>query len=604
MKKYIQDYVSDFEKDLNISIMNKEYDEPLVDYVLDCLKSLEVLSSIKIVGYDYSEKESEIDINKYIFKREKKKKKKERYDYKFIHDTRVGKLTVYVEVSIKETNKETGEVYIHKYPIKKVILVPLKDENGHFYIKGKPYYMIYQVVEKSTYTSKSSVVLKSLMPVTVKRGIIENDETFADNLADEELKAAGIDCTDTDNIHYTLPVYYIFVLKKEIPIMLFYLSRGIYDALDFLGMNHIISFVTKLPEDVEEYDNHVYFQISKKCYLRVVRSLFDKYTYVRSVVGGILNVSSNRTTIESLNDPKVWIKKIAVPNNYEKGKDILKFFNRLCDETTKKILKVHPYHRHNIYTILRWMMMQFNELRMKDNLDLSTKRLRDNEYVASLLTIELSRRLNRVLSLGEKATIDNYRELFKFPGDILIQKMHNSGVLRFNDNVNDMGFFSKFKYTNKGPHSLGSKNSNNIGIRYRGIHPSHLSKLDIFVCGNSDPGTSGLLSPFSDMESFYFDDSNEEDGKLFEINQDIEKMMEEQGKIYISPRFDSKDDFYTALQKMDELEEQIVIHGESKEGEIATIESRMIDMDEESTISVTKKKKKKKDGENEENNDN
>ena len=32
MKKYIQDYVSDFEKDLNISIMNKEYDEPLVDY--------------------------------------------------------------------------------------------------------------------------------------------------------------------------------------------------------------------------------------------------------------------------------------------------------------------------------------------------------------------------------------------------------------------------------------------------------------------------------------------------------------------------------------------------------------------------------------------
>ena len=250
------------------------------------------------------------------------------------------------------------------------------------------------------------------------------------------------------------------------------------------------------------------------------------------------------------------------------------------------------------------MMMQFNELRMKDNLDLSTKRLRDNEYVASLLTIELSRRLNRVLSLGEKATIDNYRELFKFPGDILIQKMHNSGVLRFNDNVNDMGFFSKFKYTNKGPHSLGSKNSNNIGIRYRGIHPSHLSKLDIFVCGNSDPGTSGLLSPFSDMGSFYFDDSNEEDGKLFEINQDIEKMMEEQGKIYISPRFDSKDDFYTALQKMDELEEQIVIHGESKEGEIATIESRMIDMDEESTISVTKKKKKKKDGENEENNDN
>ena len=79
MKKYLQNYVSDFERDLNIPIMNKEYDEPLVNYVVDTFKSLEVLSTIKITGYDYTEKESEIDVNKYIFKREKRKKKKERY---------------------------------------------------------------------------------------------------------------------------------------------------------------------------------------------------------------------------------------------------------------------------------------------------------------------------------------------------------------------------------------------------------------------------------------------------------------------------------------------------------------------------------------------
>ena len=116
-------------------------------------------------------------------------------------------------------------------------------------------------------------------------------------------------------------------------------------------------------------------------------------------------------------------------------------------ETTKKIIKTHPYHRENIYTLLRWMMMEFNELRLKDNLDLKNKRLRCNEYVASLLTAEFSRRLNRILSLGDKATIDNYRELFKFPGDILIQKMHSTGILRFDDSVNDMNFFSKFRYT-------------------------------------------------------------------------------------------------------------------------------------------------------------
>ena len=95
-------------------------------------------------------------------------------------------------------------------------------------------------------------------------------------------------------------------------------------------------------------------------------------------------------------------------------------------------------------------MEHFNELRLKDNCDLENKRIRCNEYIASLLTKEFSRRLNRIISMGDKVTIDNLKEIFKFPGDILIQKMHTSGILRFNDNVNDMNFWSCFKFTNKG----------------------------------------------------------------------------------------------------------------------------------------------------------
>ena len=56
-------------------------------------------------------------------------------------------------------------------------------------------------------------------------------------------------------------------------------------------------------------------------------------------------------------------------------------------------------------------MQEFNELRLKDNCDLSNKRLRCNEYIASLLTKEFSKRLNRIISMGDKATIDNIREL-------------------------------------------------------------------------------------------------------------------------------------------------------------------------------------------------
>ena len=73
---------------------------------------------------------------------------------------------------------------------------------------------------------------------------------------------------------------------------------------------------------------------------------------------------------------------------------------------------------------------------------------------------------------------------------ILIQQMHSSGILRFNDSVNDMSFWSKFKYTNKGPHSLGNNNSNNIGIRYRGklVDASCYSNIVLktsLIAGNS-----------------------------------------------------------------------------------------------------------------------
>ena len=68
--------------------------------------------------------------------------------------------------------------------------------------------------------------------------------------------------------------------------------------------------------------------------------------------------------------------------------------------------------------------------------------------------------------------------------EILLQRMHSSGILRFDDTINDMDFFTRLKYTTKGPHSLGGKNSNNISIRYRGIHPSYLGNIDLLVCGN------------------------------------------------------------------------------------------------------------------------
>ena len=51
--------------------------------------------------------------------------------------------------------------------------------------------------------------------------------------------------------------------------------------------------------------------------------MFDKYVYIQSIVGAFCTVCTNRVTLDQLNDEKVWIKRLANPNNYEKGKGIL-----------------------------------------------------------------------------------------------------------------------------------------------------------------------------------------------------------------------------------------------------------------------------------------
>ena len=82
MLKYLNQYESEFEGELNKELMTKSWDRPLYEYIVDCWKSLEVVEYIHFKGYEWNPHMSEIDVNHHIFKREKGLKKKEKRDYK------------------------------------------------------------------------------------------------------------------------------------------------------------------------------------------------------------------------------------------------------------------------------------------------------------------------------------------------------------------------------------------------------------------------------------------------------------------------------------------------------------------------------------------
>ncbi len=167
------------------------------------------------------------------------------------------------------------------------------------------------------------------------------------------VKRHGIDVEDMDGHLYTLPYYSVFVFRKEIPILLFYMAHGINFAMSYLNVNNVIEFIEEMPTTKDP--EYLYFGLSSKCFMKVDRAMFNEHQYIQSIVGGFANVCTSRVTLTSLDNPEEWIKKIANPPSYEKGKSVLKYFNRLMDLTTQKILKVPDYYKEDIYAVLRWI---------------------------------------------------------------------------------------------------------------------------------------------------------------------------------------------------------------------------------------------------------
>ena len=124
---------------------------------------------------------------------------------------------------------------------------------------------------------------------------------------------------------------------------------------------------------------------------------------------------------------------------------------------------------------------------------------------------------------------------------ILIQQLHRSGLLRYDDRVNDQDFWGKLKLTTKGPNSLGGNNENNIAVKYRGIHSSFLGRLDINVCGTSDPGTSALLTPFCETHGLYFNPVMEPEGFKYNFDKDIYDWNNPNN---IGLKFNNEDEYY------------------------------------------------------------
>lgn len=464
--KFVAQYENPNEKRINEDLIYGMRNEPLVDYILDAFKSLEVINNIKMLDHEFIEYESQFDTDVVNEKYLKSKKNKGKNIKKHINIdvTRYNMLRVNFKLTLND-----------EVQYKQVELLLLKQYKKYYLMMGgNKFYPIYQLVDSSTYNNKDYVTLKTMyMPNIIKR----NTGKLVD--------------INGDDFH--VPYYIICIFRKKCSPILYYLATmGMQNTLQFMNMDGTIDIVEEPDWNDKE---HLYFKCNH-VYIRVTAYLFEKDYFVQSMVYAVHELCK-KTRIEQVNDINYWATRLGaeftsnVNGQLEKGKNVILSFYRLLDNTTKKNLKLRQFCRDNMHAIIRWMLQNFSELKAKDNMDLANKRIRMAEYIAFYFIRRLSNKVNTLLSRKKNAvTMADLVSLLTFPPDELIKQLHKSksALLRYDNTVNDQDFFTALRYSSKGPGSLGEHSSNAVNIKYRGIHPSHVGRLDINTSGSSDPG--------------------------------------------------------------------------------------------------------------------
>lgn len=555
LHRIYEHYKNPDEERINKKLMNREFEKPIEDYVVDCFASIQdVLKTIQLVDHKFT-----IDVDKiessYYDRTRSKKKSDQRQKYVHVEKNRVGELIMKFHVSdvFKASENDEGEPIELDFTIKEMI--PIPDEHGKLLLKGVSYTPQYQLTETSTYVTSSNLVMKSLMPIRVKKTPIE-------------LRS---DTGEYFNVH----AFYAYMMDDFVNIFYYYFANfGVSDTIEYFNVG---SFITVLPaEEIADHGKQpwcIYFECNKNIVIEVNKEIFFKSEYVRNIVGTIHDVIPNKMTYEEMVNPEEWVirigstKKTAKKEAYEElGKRYRMLFTRMQDKSSRETLRTTWHNKESIYNIIRWICQNYDELRSKDNLDIRFKRLRCNQYIGFSINLIISDHIKKFVNtsvITKDALIGKYKNFFAFKGNEVISKIHSSGLMKYDDLVNDMNFFQKFKVTMKGPNSLGNKNSRNIAARQRALHPSHIGILGLDTCSASDPGITNYINPLCETDGLFFKDAPEEPEDAFY------NLMVEVGAI--APE-DSSDDiikidpvkFNNALEFNDSISVKVVNNTESE----------------------------------------
>lgn len=475
---------------INFPIINREYEKDLSHYILSTFQSISyALPEIQLTSHDFIIEVDKVNQGSYEKTRSDKKKDKEK-KITYIQKSRLGELRMNFRVDMVWE----GEHEPLEFTVK--LLVPIPDNDGYMLLRGNKYILQYQLTESSTYTTSVAAILKSLLPISMKK----------------DRQDVSINGDVLPMIFYKTEIFN----KYENHLLFFFATKGFSNTLEYLQVGE---YIKPVEEAIDNNPGYVYAKINNNLYLRVFEDVINNI-YVQAVIAGIVNACNNRTTLADLENKDLWIEKIGAFRNTAKksshkelGNRFIVLFNRMLDKNTNDPLRLTAYNKGNIYKIIRWMMQNYNDIWDKDNLDITNKRLRCYELVGQMLNENISERIKRFVNTSANTKdklITKYKQFFTFRGNEVISKLHSSGLMRFDDTVNDMDLFRKLKITSKGPNSGNKPDAKTVSMARRALDPSHLFAFDINFCSTSEPGLTNYLTLGCRTDGLYFEGAQPE----------------------------------------------------------------------------------------------
>lgn len=417
-----------------------------------------------------------------------------------------------------ELNGEQSNVSVY-------IDIPKVINKYYFKISGTVYSTLYQIADASTYNnsqSKKKARCVSFRQEFQKHVVYEKKSNINQLIynPDGTTEEAVVQC-----INYTTDLF-----GNNIPLCKYFLAKyGLVQAMNYLRLSEIYITIDKPYHPDEQFVT----LFKDNVFISVPFMIWANSPVTQSFIYAVLmNCPKKCTDLEKVYSKDYWLMMLGSDfknKSVEKGQAMLDSTERNYSIIMKEGLKLPEEDKGSLLDVLRWEMYEFDALWNKDNYDMTYKKLRISSYIAGFYAAKLTRNLVSATNGINSLTIDKLYKTLNIHHEFILDSLKRSNLVSYKNNVNDDDIFSVLKYTFKGVSGIGENKANAVPVKYRLTNPSHIGKVDCDTSPAGDPGMTGLICPYAELnDGMYLGDYKEP----CNWREEQDKVIDEYRKIY------------------------------------------------------------------------